>query len=106
MNHIADPLEADKSRKIGAPKRDEFLLRVKRILCDRVNSRCSNPDCRAQWSGPHSDPAQSVNIGVGAHITAASSNGPGYDPSLTPEQRRSAENGIWLCWNHAKQVDN
>jgi hypothetical protein len=47
-----------------------------------------------------------VNIGVGAHITAASSNGPGYDPSLTPEQRRSAENGIWLCWNHAKQVDN
>jgi hypothetical protein len=25
---------------------------------------------------------------------------------LTPEQRRSPENGIWLCQNHGKLVDN
>jgi hypothetical protein len=29
-----------------------------------------------------------------------------YDASLTREQRCSAENGIWLCQNHTKLVDN
>lgn len=29
-----------------------------------------------------------------------------YDSSLTPEQRSSAENGIWLCQVHGKLVDN
>jgi hypothetical protein len=47
-----------------------------------------------------------VNLGVGAHITAASPGGPRYDPSLTPEQRASAENGIWLCQNDGKLIDN
>jgi hypothetical protein len=47
-----------------------------------------------------------VDIGVAAHITAASPDGSRYDPSLTPEQRRSADNGIWLCQNDAELVDN
>ena len=106
MPSIADVPESDEPRNAAARKRDEFPLRVKRNLAARVNNRCSNPDCKAQTTGPHSDPAQSVNIGVAAHITAASVNGPRYDPSLTAEQRRSDENGIWLCQNHAKLVDD
>jgi hypothetical protein len=43
---------------------------------------------------------------VAAHITAASPGGPRYDPSLTPEERKSAGNGIWLCQACAKMVDN
>ncbi len=31
---------------------------------------------------------------------------PRYNPQLTPEERKLPENGIWLCQNHAKLVDN
>lgn len=50
---------------------------------------------------------KSVNVGEAAHITAAAS-GPGakrYDASLTPEERRAASNGIWLCELCAKLID-
>lgn len=36
-------------------------------------------------------------MGVAAHITAASRGGARYDPSLSSEQRKSYDNGIWLC---------
>jgi hypothetical protein len=42
---------------------------------------------------------------MAAHITAASPGGARYDPSLTPEERRSAENGIWMCQNDGTLVD-
>ena len=45
-------------------------------------------------------------MGVAAHITAASPKGPRYDQMLSAEERRSLENGIWLCQNCGKLVDN
>src|SRR5262249_11945683 len=57
-------------------------------------------------SGPQADPSGTVNIGVAAHITAASPEGPRYDAALTPEQRSAADNGIWLCQTDGKLVDN
>lgn len=60
----------------------------------------------APTSGPQEDPAKALNIGVAAHITAASPGGARYDDCLTPEQRKDARNGIWLCQNCAKLVDN
>jgi hypothetical protein len=86
--------------------RDDFPIAVKEILAKRVGNRCSNPECRQPTSGPQEDPTKAVNIGVAAHITAASPDGPRYDESLTAEQRRSHANGIWLCQNHGKLVDN
>ncbi len=86
--------------------RDDFPKVVLETLAKRVGYRCSNPSCRKLTSGPHTDDAKSVNVGVGAHITAASPGGPRYDPSLTPDQRRSAENGVWLCQTCGKLVDN
>ena len=86
--------------------RDDFNSATKELMAKRVGFKCSNPGCPQTTAGPHEDPSKSVNIGVAAHITAASPDGPRYDPRLTPEQRRSAENGIWLCQNHAKLVDN
>src|SRR5579859_1275769 len=86
--------------------RDDFNQETKEILAQRVAYRCSNPNCRAPTSGPHSDPLKAVNIGVAAHITAAADGGPRYDPVLTRGVRSAPENGIWLCQNHAKMVDN
>src|SRR5258706_3826549 len=85
---------------------DDFSEQVKRILASRVAYQCSKPDCRASTSGPQVDPAKALNVGVAAHITAASSGGPRYDPSLSPEERSSHENGIWLCQNDGQLVDN
>jgi hypothetical protein len=86
--------------------RDDFTEAVKDSVASRVGFKCSNPDCRAPTAGPQTDSSKSLNLGVAAHITAASPGGPRYDPNLTPEQRRSLENAIWLCQTHAKLVDN
>lgn len=85
---------------------DDFSEQVKRALAARAGNLCSNPECRALTSGPQEDPSRSLNVGVAAHITASSPGGPRYDPSRSPEQRSSAENGIWLCQSCAKLVDN
>ncbi len=47
-----------------------------------------------------------MNIGVGAHITAASPGGPRFDRGKSQSQRASVANGIWLCQNCAKLIDN
>ena len=86
--------------------RDDFTEEVKRTLAARVSYRCSNPDCRAQTTGPQDDPGKAVNVGVAAHITAAAAGGPRYTPALSPEERRHFDNGIWLCQTCAKLVDS
>jgi len=43
---------------------------------------------------------------VAAHITAAIAGGPRYKETLSKAERTAAENGIWLCQNCAKLVDN
>ena len=47
-----------------------------------------------------------MSLGVAAHIKAASEGGPRYDKLQTPEERRSFNNGIWLCQTHAHHVDH
>ena len=85
---------------------DDFPLKTKETLAKRVGYRCSNPDCRQLTSGPTEDPEKAINIGVAAHITAASPGGPRYDGSITSKTRRSSRNGIWLCQTCAKLVDS
>ena len=86
--------------------RDDFSSKTKEILAKRVAFRCSNPDCRKLTCGPRTEPDKTVNIGVAAHITAAAPNGPRYESGLSDEQRKAATNGIWLCQNCAKLIDN
>lgn len=85
---------------------DDFTERVKKVLAGRVGWLCSNPECRALTTGPQEDPAKVVNLGVAAHITAASPGGPRYDPVISPEQRSAPTNGIWLCQKCAKLIDS
>ena len=49
---------------------------------------------------------QVIDVGVAAHITAASSGGPRFDPSLSDKERAAVANGIWLCQNCAKLIDS
>jgi hypothetical protein len=86
--------------------RDDFSQTVKENLAKRVGYKCSNPSCRCLTSGPQVNPDKSIIIGVASHITAASSDGPRYDNTITSDERGSSENGIWLCQNCGKLVDN
>src|SRR4051794_27293827 len=86
--------------------RDDFPRAVKETLAKRVAYRCSNPNCQVVTSGPNTDPTKVINVGVAAHITAAATDGPRYDPTQTSEHRRSIHNGIWLCQRCAKLIDN
>ena len=85
--------------------RDDFNLRVLRRLAEEVGNRCSNPNCRASTSGPSRERGGS-NVGVGAHIAAASPGGPRFDPSMTSDERKSHRNGVWLCGRCARAIDN
>lgn len=87
-------------------KRDDFTKETKRILQERVGNRCSNPECRCLTSGPNYEPEKATRIGVAAHITAAAEGGPRFNSSLSNEERKSISNGIWLCQNCAKLIDN
>src|SRR6266496_4515893 len=62
--------------------RDEFTEDVKRTLAARTGNACSNPGCYAVTSGPQSNSAKALNVGVAAHISAASEGGQRYNPSL------------------------
>jgi len=86
--------------------RDNFTKKTLDILAKRVGGLCSNPNCKSSTTGPRSETTKIVNIGEGAHITGATSKGKRFDKSLSREQRKSPDNGIWLCGSCAKLIDN
>jgi hypothetical protein len=90
----------------SAMSRDDYPLPIVRLLAQRAGHRCSNPDCRRDTSGPSSIADKGVNIGVAAHITAASAGGPRFDATLTSAERSAIGNGIWLCQSCGKLIDS
>jgi len=85
--------------------RDNFNESTRRAIAIRAGYRCSV--CNKATAGPKfGNPDGVVVDGEAAHITAAACKGPRYDVSLTVEQRRSAENGIWACRKHARLIDS
>jgi tetratricopeptide (TPR) repeat protein len=85
--------------------RDDFTEPVKRESAFRAGHSCSNPDCRARTSGPQSGEDGTLNLGEAAHISAASPGGPRFDPALSPDERSSLKNSIWLCRICARRID-
>jgi hypothetical protein len=51
--------------------RDEFSPTVKRALCLRERTHCSNPGCRKPTTGPTTEKSKVNNIGQAAHVAAA-----------------------------------
>lgn len=85
--------------------RDNFSKANIRILRDRVASRCSNPDCRVSTTAASETDDKAKIIGIAAHIHAASPGGPRYDKAMSPQERKSIKNGIWLCANCSGDID-
>ncbi len=89
--------------------RDNFSARTRRDLAARAGHVCSFPGCTQPTSGPGAEAASAtVDVGEACHIAAAAS-GPGarrYDPSMTSAERRSIDNGLWMCRTHAKLIDS
>ena len=86
--------------------RDDFSISTKTLLANRVGLRCSNPNCRKLTCGANDDPSKITNIGVAAHICAAAKGGPRYSESMSAEERKAPDNGIWLCQSCAKLIDS
>lgn len=86
--------------------RCDFPQSIKTVIATRAAHRCSNPNCRIVTSVPHKYSDNIINLGVVAHITAASVGGPRYDSTLTPIQRRGIDNAIWLCSSCHLLVDS
>jgi hypothetical protein len=84
--------------------RGEFSSAIKENLAKRAGQRCSN--CAVGTSGPHENEDKAINVGVAAHITAASPGGPRYNKFLTSAQRAAITNAIWLCQKCAKLIDS
>jgi len=86
--------------------RDDFSKSVINKLRLRVGNHCSSPDCGVNTSSASNEAPIAVNnIGVAAHISAASKGGKRYLPSLSKSERASIENGIWLCQSCSVKID-
>ena len=86
-------------------KRDNFSIKVIEKLRSRVANRCSNPDCRVPTTGPTLEVNTVNNIGIAAHICAASPGGPRFAVSMQRKERASIQNAIWLCSICATEID-
>ena len=85
--------------------RDNFSKKIIDKLRMRVANRCSNPECRVPTTGPSGALDKVNNIGVAAHICAAAPGGPRYSQEMTPNERKSIKNAIWLCANCSVDID-
>lgn len=86
--------------------RDDFSAATRKALLMRVAGACSRPGCRRMTLVPDPDyPSNFEVTGRAAHIASAAHGGPRYDAGMSPQQRRAAENGIWLCGDCADLID-
>lgn len=83
-----------------------FSAEVVATLSRRSAMVCSNPDCGALTTGPSSEPDGSINIGEAAHIFGRASTSARFKAGLTETELCDITNGVWLCRNCHKLVDN
>lgn len=89
-----------------AKNRDDFSEKTKRLAAGRVGYRCSCPTCDAVTIGSSMESTLKTSLtGQAAHICAAAPGGKRYDVNMTPEERSSIDNCIWLCDYHARLID-
>ncbi|WP_312594202.1 hypothetical protein [Stutzerimonas nitrititolerans] len=87
-------------------KQNDFKAPILQKLKNRVGNVCSNAACYAPTSGAKTGDEEGVlNMGIGAHICAASPGGPRFDPDMTPAQRAAYKNGVWLCIPCSNKID-
>lgn len=86
--------------------RDDFTIKTKELVAQRVAYRCCFKGCGIATIGPkYGDALKTASIGVGCHIYAAAPNGPRYNPNMTADERKSPDNCIWMCQTHSRLID-
>jgi hypothetical protein len=86
--------------------RINFPIKVRRVIAERSAYRCSFPECYRLTIGPGASDAEVSCTGVASHIYSASPGGPRGSAGLSPLEVKAPANAIWLCGEHARQVDN
>lgn len=84
--------------------RDNFPKKVVETLAKRAGHQCSK--CKRLTVGPSKQAEGIIVVGVAAHIRAASPGGARFEKTMSPAQRKAISNGIWLCQDDAKLVDD
>jgi hypothetical protein len=85
--------------------RAEFSAATRKVLAERAGYQCSVLNCGRSTVGPGRGQSV-VNIGMAAHIYAASPGGPRGTGGLSVAERSEPENGIWCCYTHGKAIDS
>lgn len=86
--------------------RDRAPAAQEKVVIARSGNKCGYPGCGLDLTiDPKVDGDRPKATGKVAHIAAASPGGPRYDTSMTPEERGSAQNLIYLCGSHHDAVD-
>jgi hypothetical protein len=67
---------------------------------------CSNPFCRRLTIKRRAAGNDVVRLGNASHIHPAAPAGPRAAPEMPDEKLSAFENGIWLCDEHHREVDN
>ncbi|MGR6520918.1 ABC-three component system protein [Rhodococcus erythropolis] len=87
--------------------RDRVPHAQEKVVISRSGNKCAYPDCGLDLTiDPQSAGDQPKATGKVAHIAAASPGGPRYDASMTPTQRSSAGNLVYLCGPHHDVIDS
>ncbi|MCB2106597.1 MAG: HNH endonuclease [Rhodobacteraceae bacterium] len=89
--------------------RADFTPAIRHALAERAGHRCSFPGCDLPTSGPSDESnTASSRSGTACHIIAASTGRSARRVvSNTPHEKLvSIENGIWMCRNHGKLIDD
>jgi hypothetical protein len=87
-------------------RRAEFSVATRKIIAERAGYQCSVLNCGRLTSGRGPSQTQVLNIGMAAHIYAASPRGPRGTGGLSADERSQPENGIWCCYSHGKAIDS
>ncbi|GAA2057749.1 ABC-three component system protein [Williamsia deligens] len=86
--------------------RDRVPPAQEKVVLARSGNKCAYPNCGQDLAiDPQADGDRPKATGRVAHIAAASPGGPRYDPSMTPEERGSAQNLIYMCGPHHDAAD-
>lgn len=95
-------------RKVKNHERHEFSQPTRLLLMRMAGGMCSKPGCSAHTISSNVNQTGHAGIHNVAHICSAApgSGAKRYDPDQTEEERKSPENGIWLCANHATMIDS
>lgn len=89
-----------------AAREDDFPQRIRQALALRAGYICSFENCGRLTAGPSDESPTSVAVvGMAAHIHAAAPGGRRYDSTMSSEQRKDIQNGIWLCNVHGTLID-